>query len=355
MRTFINASSRRMSFSYDALNRVVKTTDALGFCMSNEFNEIGWLVARVDQLARPLVETDAAGIATRWFVWANGRLLAQVGSDSIVRVAHFDELGRLVAFTDDSGDLTDEYAYQPYGRLVGHSGTTDTPFTWLGAYGVWYAGNGLYIARHRAYDANLMRFVQTDPIGLMGGDNLYAYADDNPAFLVDALGLQSSGGGVVFIPGPSGLTMQNVGPVRPSWVESGYSPSVPDSFWKGYGGFVKQANKGLEAAENTGEALVGLGVTFGLYPASAVEITMMSRASEPFAQAQAAQDELKIKYGGAIAGATGQALSQNPSASSARVAVVPDSGQAFVADQGPAFYPANTRFVTVSSGVRKPM
>lgn len=145
---------------------------------------------RTDQLARPVLETDGSGNVVRWFVWANGRLLAQVGSNSVIRVPHFDELGRLLAFTDNNGALTDEYAYQPYGRLVGHSGATDTPFAWLGAYGVWYAGNGLYLARHRAYDANLMRFVQADPLGLLGGYNLYLYAQANPIAFLDVLGLE---------------------------------------------------------------------------------------------------------------------------------------------------------------------
>ena len=144
---------------------------------------------RTDQLARPILETDGSGNVVRWFVWANGRLLAQVASNTVVRVPHFDELGRLLAFTDNNGVLTDEYAYQPYGRLVGHSGATDTPFAWLGAHGVWHAGNGLYLTRYRAYDANLMRFVQTDPIGLTGGDNLYVYSDGNPIAFLDPLGL----------------------------------------------------------------------------------------------------------------------------------------------------------------------
>ena len=149
-----------------------------------------WLVRdRVDQLARPLVETDAAGNPVRWFVWANGRLLAQVGTNSLIRVAHFDELGRLLAFTDNTGALTDEFAYHPYGRLIAHSGTTATPTTWLGAYGVWDAGHGLYLTRHRAYDANLMRFLQVDPLGISGGLNLYVYGNGNPMFFLDVLGL----------------------------------------------------------------------------------------------------------------------------------------------------------------------
>ena len=144
---------------------------------------------RADQLARPLVEMGATTNAVRWFAWANGKLLAQVESNGAIRVAHSDELGKILALTDENGALSDEYAYQPYGRLIAHSGTNDLPFAFMGDYGVWNAGNGLYLTRHRAYDANLMRFLQPDPIGIEGGRNLYSYADGNPLFWLDPLGL----------------------------------------------------------------------------------------------------------------------------------------------------------------------
>jgi RHS repeat-associated protein len=144
---------------------------------------------RAEALARPLMEMGVMTNAVRWFVWANGKLLAQVASNGTIRVAHSDELGKILALTDNNGALTDEYAYQPYGRIIAHSGTSDLPFAFMGDYGVWDAGNGLYITRHRAYDANLMRFLQPDPIGLEGGYNVYAYASGSPSWFIDPLGL----------------------------------------------------------------------------------------------------------------------------------------------------------------------
>ena len=144
---------------------------------------------RADSLARPLVEMDAMTNTIRRFVWANGKLLAQVAGNGTIRVAHSDELGRILALTDANGVLTDEYAYQPYGRLIARSGTNDLPFAFMGDYGVWSAGNGLYLTRHRAYDSNLMRFLQPDPIGLEGGYNLYAYANGAPSVFIDPMGL----------------------------------------------------------------------------------------------------------------------------------------------------------------------
>ncbi|HBA84264.1 MAG TPA: hypothetical protein DCZ95_09250 [Verrucomicrobia bacterium] len=149
---------------------------------------------RTDSLTRPLVEMDASGNAVRWFVWANARLLAQIGTNNVIRIAHLDELGRVLGFTDSNGVLVDEFAFSPYGRLLAHSGTTATPFTWLGSFGVWDAGHGLYLTRYRAYDANNMRWLSVDPIGINGLlarqslPNLYVYGNASPLFYIDANG-----------------------------------------------------------------------------------------------------------------------------------------------------------------------
>ncbi|MFP2608718.1 RHS repeat-associated core domain-containing protein, partial [Escherichia marmotae] len=47
---------------------------------------------------------------------------------------------------------------------------------------------GLHYNLHRYYDPDVGRFIVTDPIGLAGGLNLYAYAP-NPVSWIDPLGL----------------------------------------------------------------------------------------------------------------------------------------------------------------------
>ena len=50
-------------------------------------------------------------------------------------------------------------------------------------------GDGLYLMRHRHYEAQLGRFVQPDPIGIAWGTNLYAYTFQNPTTFIDPSGL----------------------------------------------------------------------------------------------------------------------------------------------------------------------
>jgi RHS repeat-associated protein len=147
-------------------------------------------------LKMPLAETDAEGHITRYYVWSSHGLLAHLdvtdnGSQitvNAVRYYHADEQGSTLALTDEAGDVTDQFAYTPYGGVT-RTGTTDTPFQWLGGIAVQNEGAGLYYMLNRYYSATTKKFISTDPKGIDGGANLYAYGNLNPLAFVDPYGL----------------------------------------------------------------------------------------------------------------------------------------------------------------------
>jgi RHS repeat-associated protein len=79
------------------------------------------------------------------------------------------------------------YAYEPYGATVtAMSGGVNT-YQYTGREN---DNTGLYYYRARYYHPRWGRFISSDPIGVQGGLNTYAYAMDNPVNWIDPLGLE---------------------------------------------------------------------------------------------------------------------------------------------------------------------
>ncbi|QBG48239.1 hypothetical protein EGM51_12865 [Verrucomicrobia bacterium S94] len=188
-------------FSYDYNNRLTETTkdtnhtkyvyDASGARIGRVHNSGTnyFVIDYVDGLKRPLAETDAQGNITRYYVWNGSQLLCHIEANGDTYYYHADELGSTLALTDESGAVTDQFAYMPYGTAT-HIGLTDTPFRWLGGYGVYYdIDTELHLTLHRAYSCSLKRFISPDPLGIDGGVNVYMWANMNPLFFVDPYGL----------------------------------------------------------------------------------------------------------------------------------------------------------------------
>ena len=78
----------------------------------------------------------------------------------------------------------------PYGTVsVAEGNSVDYDLRWPGHW--LQRDSGLHCNRFRSYSPSLGKYLQSDPIGLAGGINLYAYPS-NPIVAVDVLGLTSS-------------------------------------------------------------------------------------------------------------------------------------------------------------------
>jgi len=141
-------------------------------------------------LKNVLVEMNGAGTAQRYYIWGPTGLICHIEAGSNqTRYYHPDELGSTLLMTDESGNVTDQFAYQPYGELINRTGSTVTPYKWLGNLAVRDEGNSLYYMLNRYYSADQKRFLIEDPAGIDSWPNLYAYANLNPVFFVDPYGL----------------------------------------------------------------------------------------------------------------------------------------------------------------------
>ncbi len=99
-----------------------------------------------------------------------------------------DILGSTLALTDSTGAIHTLYAYDPFGNVTAIGAASTNSYDYTGREN---DGTGLYFNRARYYSPTLQRFIAQDPIGFKGGDaNLYAFVENNPANLVDRLGLQ---------------------------------------------------------------------------------------------------------------------------------------------------------------------
>ena len=114
----------------------------------------------------------------------------------------FDELGSVTAITDDSGMPIKYYLYDPYGNVTNTTNDPVNNLTFIGRYGGFKDwSTGFINFWHRWYDSEIGKWTTRDPIGVRGGDNLYAYTENNPVNGVDWRGL---------CPGPKSFPLPSI-------------------------------------------------------------------------------------------------------------------------------------------------
>ena len=104
---------------------------------------------------------------------------------------HADANKNVTEMTDNTGAVVDRYGYSPFGIQTVATGTfvNENPIRFSSEY--YDAETGLVYYIHRYYSPLLGRWTKKDPIGEVGGVNLYGMAGNNVIDTVDFLGLYS--------------------------------------------------------------------------------------------------------------------------------------------------------------------
>jgi RHS repeat-associated protein len=112
--------------------------------------------------------------------------LALLGATTLSYV-HGDHLGTPVEITDASGATVNAMQADPFGQRF-HTASTSAPRTSLALPGQIIDIADRHYNLYRDYDPTLGRYLQADPIGLEGGDNVYGYVGGNPVNRIDPTG-----------------------------------------------------------------------------------------------------------------------------------------------------------------------
>lgn len=137
-----------------------------------------------------LSETGGDAGTARYYIYAEGYLVAMVTAENRSFFFHSDKTGNIICITDSNGTIAAAYSYDPFGMVTERSEVSiRSDFTYGGAFGVMDEGCGLYFMVNRYYDSLTGRFIQRDPVGVAGGLNLYCYSNNNPVAAIDPDGL----------------------------------------------------------------------------------------------------------------------------------------------------------------------
>jgi RHS repeat-associated protein len=87
---------------------------------------------------------------------------------------------------DGSENIVARYLYNPFGKVLGQWGTLANVNTMQ--FSSMPQHDGIILYPSRGYEPNFQRFLNHDPIGELGGWNLYGFVDNNPVYRIDPSG-----------------------------------------------------------------------------------------------------------------------------------------------------------------------
>lgn len=182
-------SSQSSTLLYDASGRRV-------FMSSSNGTDLGFLYAGDMTIADIDFEAGVYGGVLRRYIpgAAVDERVAMItvnpatGATVSREYYHANRLGSVIAMVDETGSITAQYVYTPYGVESPYN-TSGNPYRYTGRRldAQW----GVYHYRARYYDPQIGRFLETDPAWFVDSTNLYAYVGNNPLNATDPTGRET--------------------------------------------------------------------------------------------------------------------------------------------------------------------
>ena len=166
------------TYTYNPLGQRVVKLLANGTREISHYDETGQLIA----------VTDGTGTSLREYIYWGSQQIALIVNGSTYYI-HNDHLNTPQVVTNQSQQVVWMGDYEPFGRLAANQTNSIELFSrFPGQY--LDPETNLYYNYFRDYDPSIGRYIESDPIGLEGGINTYAYVEGNPLSYIDPDGLQ---------------------------------------------------------------------------------------------------------------------------------------------------------------------
>ncbi|WP_285834452.1 RHS repeat domain-containing protein [Kangiella sp. TOML190] len=185
------------TFNYNAENRLSSHLKS-GVTTSFKHNALGQRVYKrkgndinyyfYDEAGQLIAEYAITGKIWKEYIYLHGQVIGFTRNGTLYHV-HNDHLGRAERITNSSKTTVWRANNNDFDRVV----TTNS----IGGYNLGFPGQyydqetGLYYNYFRDYDPSTGRYIQADPIGQWGGENIYLYTN-RPSNEIDIYGLASS-------------------------------------------------------------------------------------------------------------------------------------------------------------------
>jgi RHS repeat-associated protein len=102
----------------------------------------------------------------------------------------FDHNGNVTAYVDAQGTVVASYTYDAFGNTIAQTGSMADAFPHRFSTKYFDADTGLYYYGYRFYSPELGRWLNRDPIGEQGGENLHGFVGNDGVDGFDNLGLK---------------------------------------------------------------------------------------------------------------------------------------------------------------------